>query len=89
VITLINLKDGSTKNINLSSPVTEIFYAGTGYLLISNPSSLILYDLQQDIKVSEILVSNVRNVCWSTDNSLLAILSKHGICVFKSSNYNH
>jgi coatomer protein complex subunit alpha (xenin) len=61
--------------------VTDIFYAGTGSLLVANLTSVYLFDIQQRRVISELAVSAVKYVIWSNDYSMAALLSKHTITI--------
>ena len=64
---------------SIKPPVTtnEIFYGGTASLILSSPTSVVLYDIQQQKTLAEITTPPVKYVVWSADGSLVALLSKH------------
>ena len=80
-ITIRDLQNNSTKSFKAPSVVNEIFYAGTGQLLLSTPTSVILYDIQQRRTISEVTTPPVKYVVWSADMSYVALLSKHTITI--------
>ena len=60
----------------------EIFYGGTGSLILSSSSSVVLYDIQQQKTIGEINSPPVKYVAWSNDSSLVALMSKHSTFLF-------
>lgn len=84
-LVLRNTNNDATRTINLSGNVTDIFYATTATILMSTPTSVILYDLQQQMQVAELQVNNVKYVQWSNDGNLVALMSKHVIMIANKS----
>lgn len=84
-ITIRDLQNNSTKSFKTPSMVNEIFYAGTGQLLLSTPTSVILFDIQQRKVISEVTTPPVKYVVWSADMSYMALLSKHTITIANKS----
>ncbi|KAF9585928.1 hypothetical protein BGW38_010979 [Lunasporangiospora selenospora] len=80
-ISIRDLQNNSTKSFKTPSVVNEIFYAGTGQLLLSTPTSVILFDIQQRRIISEVTTPPVKYVVWSADMSHVALLSKHTITI--------
>ncbi|KAF9927332.1 hypothetical protein FBU30_003331, partial [Linnemannia zychae] len=80
-ITIRDLQNNSTKTFSPPSVVNEIFYAGTGQLLLSTPTSVILFDIQQRRTIAEITTPPVKYVVWSADMAHVALLSKHTITI--------
>ncbi|KAK3810656.1 MAG: coatomer protein alpha subunit [Linnemannia elongata] len=80
-ITIRDLQNNSTKSFTPPSAVNEIFYAGTGQLLLSTPTSVILFDIQQRRTIAEVTTPPVKYVVWSADMSHVALLSKHTITI--------
>lgn len=73
-----NLKNELTKKV--STPTcNEIFYAGTGMLLLREPESIILFDVHQKRTIAQVKISKCRYVVWSSDMSMVALLAKHNI----------
>lgn len=62
-----------------ASAVTDIFFGGTGSVLLSTATGMLLFDIQQQSILSEITCPPVKYVVWSADGSLVALLSKHTI----------
>ncbi|KAF9570131.1 hypothetical protein EC968_002149 [Mortierella alpina] len=56
----------------------------TGQLLLSTPTSVILFDVQRRRTISEVTTPPVKYVVWSADMSYAALLSKHPIIGTKS-----
>lgn len=81
VIQIRDLQNKETKSFKTPGQVTDIYYAGPGALLMATPTSVILFDIQQRRVTAELTVSNVKYIVWSTDMSMLALLSKHTITI--------
>lgn len=81
VIQIRDLQNKETKSFKTPGQVTDIYYAGPGSLLMATPTSVILFDIQQRRVTAELTVSNVKYIVWSTDMSMLALLSKHTITI--------
>jgi len=73
-----NLKNELTKKITLPN-CEEIFYAGTGMLLLRDADGVTLFDVQQKRNLAHIKIPKCRYVVWSPDMSTVALLSKHAI----------
>lgn len=56
----------------------EIFYAGTGSLLLRDADGVTLFDVQQKRSLATVKISKVKYVVWSADTSHVALLAKHG-----------
>ncbi|KAG0232011.1 hypothetical protein BGW42_008522 [Actinomortierella wolfii] len=80
-ITIRDLQNNSTKSFKTPAIVNEIFYAGTGQLLLSTPTSVILFDIQQRRTIAEVTTPPVKYVVWSSDMAYVALLSKHTITI--------
>ena len=72
-----NLKNEVTKKVSTPPNVDEIFYAGTGMLLLRDAESVILFDVQQKRQMGHAKIPKCRYVVWSSDMSTVALLSKH------------
>lgn len=81
VIQIRDLQNKETKSFKTPGQVTDIYYAGPGSLLMATPTSVILFDIQQRRVTAELAVSNVKYIVWSTDMSMIALLSKHTITI--------
>jgi coatomer protein complex subunit alpha (xenin) len=60
-ITIRDLSNKDSRNIEYNGAVADIFYAGTGLLLLQNAESIQIYDIQQKrvlatAKVSKVLI---------------------------------
>ncbi|XP_074099177.1 coatomer subunit alpha [Cotesia typhae] len=73
-----NLKNEVTKKVQIPN-CDEIFYAGTGMLLLRDSDQVILFDVQQKRQLAEVRISKCRYVVWSNDMSHVALLSKHTV----------
>ncbi|KAL6302657.1 coatomer WD associated region-domain-containing protein [Sparassis latifolia] len=81
---LIEVRDISNsvvKTIKAPVQTNEIFYGGTASIILSSPTSVVLYDIQQQKSLAEITTPPVKYVVWSADGSLVALLSKHTITI--------
>ncbi|KAI9497476.1 coatomer protein alpha subunit [Zychaea mexicana] len=76
-----DLSNNPTKSFKTPGQVNDIFYAGTGGLLMSTPTSVILYDIQQRRVSAELPATSVKYVIWNADMSMVALLSKHSITI--------
>ncbi|CAB3408946.1 unnamed protein product [Caenorhabditis bovis] len=77
----VSLRDLSNKELrkleNINTAVDDIFYAGTGMILLRNEDGLQLFDVQQKTVVASVKASKVRYVIWSKSMEFAALLSKH------------
>lgn len=75
----------------IKSPVqtNEIFYGGTACLILSSPTTVVLYDIQQQKTIAEVSSPPVKYAIWSADNSLVALLSKHTITIANKNFSSH
>jgi len=72
-----DLNNSLTKTIKLPTQTNEIFYGGTASLLLSTPTSVVLFDIQQQKALAELATPPVKYVVWSVDGNSVALLSKH------------
>jgi coatomer protein complex subunit alpha (xenin) len=79
-ILIKSLKNEVTKKITISG-VEEIFYAGTGSLLVRDAEGVTLYDVQQKRSLAQAKMAKVKYVIWSADMSHVALLAKHNIMI--------
>lgn len=56
----------------------EIFYAGTGSLLLRDAEGVTLFDVQQKRSLATVKIAKVKYVVWSSDANHVALLAKHG-----------
>ncbi|KIJ32143.1 hypothetical protein M422DRAFT_266074 [Sphaerobolus stellatus SS14] len=80
-IEIRDLANSITKTIKPPVQVNDIFYGGTASVLMSSPTAVLLYDIQQQKVLAEIATPPVKYVVWSTDGMLVALLSKHTITI--------
>ncbi|GAA5816668.1 hypothetical protein MFLAVUS_010198 [Mucor flavus] len=82
LVEIRNLSNIITKSFKVPlSGATNIFYAGAGFLLITNATSVCTFDLQQGKVVSELQAASVKYVVWSSDYTMVALLSKHTVII--------
>ena len=77
LIEVRDLSNSVVKSIKPPVQTNDIFYGGTASLILSSPSSVVLYDIQQQKTLAEITTPPVKYVIWSADGALVALLSKH------------
>merc|ERR1712012_88502 len=75
-----NLKNEVTKKVQTPN-CDEIFYAGTGMLLLRDADGVTLFDVQQRKNLGHVKISKCRYVIWSADMATVALLSKHCITI--------
>ncbi|KIM31135.1 hypothetical protein M408DRAFT_327425 [Serendipita vermifera MAFF 305830] len=78
-IEIRDLNNAVTKVVKPPVQTNDIFYGGTASLLLSTPTSVVLYDIQQQKSLAEINSPPVKYAVWNTDGSTVALLSKHTI----------
>jgi coatomer protein complex subunit alpha (xenin) len=54
-----DLQNQESRKIEYNGPVDDIFYAGTGLLLLKNPDNVQMYDVQQKRILASLKVSKV------------------------------
>ncbi|KAL7422515.1 hypothetical protein Q5752_003163 [Cryptotrichosporon argae] len=80
-IEIRDLSNSLTKTVKCPVQTNEIFYGGTASLLLASTSSVVLFDIQQQKVLGEISTPPVKYAVWSTDGSMVALLSKHTITI--------
>ncbi|VDN30304.1 unnamed protein product [Cylicostephanus goldi] len=76
-ISLRDLSNKEVRKVEMNVPVDDLFYAGTGVLLLRNEEGLQLFDVQQKRVMAHVKASKVRYVIWSKNMEYAALLSKH------------
>lgn len=70
--------------------VNDIFFGGTGSLLLSTATGVSLFDIQQQKVLAEVSSPPVKYVVWNTEGTMVALLSKHTITLSsKTLSNNH
>ncbi|KAK6223999.1 hypothetical protein LQW54_000145 [Pestalotiopsis sp. IQ-011] len=80
----VDIKDLSNNTARSFKPpvgTTDIYFGGTGHLLIITPTAVHLYDIQQKKSIAELSVNGVKYVVWSNDGLHAALLSKHNVTI--------
>ncbi|KAK8076232.1 coatomer WD associated region [Apiospora phragmitis] len=80
----VDIKDLSNNIARSFKPpvgTTDIYFGGTGNLLIITPTAVHLYDIQQKKSIAELAVNGVKYVVWSNDGLHAALLSKHNVTI--------
>lgn len=78
-IEIRDLNNAVTKTIKCPVQTNDIFYGGTASLLLSTPTSVVLFDIQQQKTIADISTPPVKYAVWSNDGSMVALLSKHSM----------
>ncbi|CAD6443130.1 c8a72a50-909b-4792-8fe1-03b9790fd885 [Sclerotinia trifoliorum] len=84
-IDIKDLSNSITKTIKPPNGTTDIYFGGTGNLLLITPTAVHLYDIQQKKATAELAVSGVKYVVWSNDGLYAALLSKHNVTIVTKS----
>ncbi|EFQ30466.1 coatomer WD associated region [Colletotrichum graminicola M1.001] len=80
-IDIKDLSNNTTRSFKPPVGTSDIYFGGTGNLLIITPTSVHLYDIQQKKSVAELAVTGVKYVVWSNDGLYAALLSKHNVTI--------
>ncbi|XP_033100225.1 coatomer subunit alpha-like [Anneissia japonica] len=75
-----NLKNEVTKKVETPA-CDEIFYAGTGMLLLRDADAVTLFDVQQKRSLGSVKISKAKYAVWTSDMTHVALLSKHTIAI--------
>ncbi|MCJ1468499.1 hypothetical protein MMC07_007128 [Pseudocyphellaria aurata] len=84
-IDIKDLSNSTTKTIKPPPGTTDVYFGGTGCLLLIAPTSVTLYDIQQKKQLAELAVPGVKYVVWSSDGLYAALLSKHNVTIVTKS----
>lgn len=84
-IDIKDLSNSTTKTIKPPPGTSDIYFGGTGSLLLITPAAVVLYDIQQKKQLAELAVSGVKYVVWSSDGLYAALLSKHNVTIVTKS----
>jgi coatomer protein complex subunit alpha (xenin) len=80
-IDIKDLSNSTTRTIKPPTGTTDIYFGGTGNLLLITPTAVHLYDIQQKKSTAELAVTGVKYVVWSNDGLYAALLSKHNVTI--------
>lgn len=80
-IDIKDLSNNVTRSFKPPPGTTDIYFGGTGNLLIITPTAVHMYDIQQKKTTAELAVNGVKYVVWSNDNLYAALLSKHNVTI--------
>ncbi|OJD25459.1 hypothetical protein ACJ73_03169 [Blastomyces percursus] len=80
-IDIKDLNNSTTKTIKAPHGATDIYFGGTGALLLITPTTVVLFDIQQKKQLADLSVSGVKYVVWSNDGLYAALLSKHNVTI--------
>ncbi|KAI9815167.1 MAG: hypothetical protein M1832_005569 [Thelocarpon impressellum] len=84
-IDIKDLSNSTTKTIKPPHGTVDIYFGGTGNLLLITPTTVVLYDIQQKKNIAELSVAGVKYVVWSNDGLYAALLSKHNVTIITKS----
>ncbi|KAL2145414.1 hypothetical protein VTI28DRAFT_7341 [Corynascus sepedonium] len=76
-----DLTNNTTRSFKPPVGTSDIYFGGTGNLLIITPTAVHLYDIQQKKTTAELAVNGVKYVVWSNDGLYAALLSKHNVTI--------
>ncbi|RWS28728.1 coatomer subunit alpha-like protein [Leptotrombidium deliense] len=79
-VVIKNMKNEVSKKLTTPN-CEEIFYAGTGMLLLRDIDGVILYDVQQGRSLATVKTAKVKYVVWNNEMTHVALLSKHQIVI--------
>lgn len=80
-IDIKDLQNNTARSFKPPHGTTDIYFGGTGNLLIITPTTVHLYDITQKKSTAELTVSGVKYVVWSNDGLYAALLSKHNVTI--------
>jgi coatomer protein complex subunit alpha (xenin) len=80
-----DLSNSTTRTVKPPPGTTDIYFGGTGNLLLITPTAVHLYDIQQKKNVAELAVTGVKYVVWSNEGLYAALLSKHNVTIVTKS----
>ncbi|KAF4773319.1 coatomer WD associated region [Colletotrichum scovillei] len=80
-IDIKDLSNNTTRSFKPPVGTSDIYFGGTGNLLIITPTAVHLYDIGQKKSVAELAVNGVKYVVWSNDGLYAALLSKHNVTI--------
>ena len=84
-IDIKDLNNTTTRSFKPPLGTSDIYFGGTGNLLIITPTAVHLYDTQQKKSTAELAVNGVKYVVWSNDGLYAALLSKHNVTIVTKS----
>ncbi|PHH71902.1 hypothetical protein CDD80_4912 [Ophiocordyceps camponoti-rufipedis] len=80
-IDIKDLSNNTTRSFKPPVGTSDIYFGGTGNLLIITPTAVHLYDIQQKKTTAELTVNGVKYIVWSNDGLYAALLSKHNVTI--------
>ncbi|VBB81404.1 Putative coatomer subunit alpha [Podospora comata] len=80
-IDIKDLQNNVTRSFKPPLGTSDIYFGGTGNLLIITPTAVHIYDVQQKKTTAELAVNGVKYVVWSNDGLYAALLSKHNVTI--------
>lgn len=81
LVEIRDLSNSLTKSFKAPNGTNDIFFGGSGCLLLISPTAVVLYDIQQKKQLADISVNGVKYVAWSNDGLYAALLSKHNVTI--------
>jgi coatomer subunit alpha len=81
-IDIKDLSNSTTKTIKVPEiHINDIYFGGTGCLLLCAQQSVVLYDIQQKKSIADLPAAGVKYIIWSNDGAHAALLSKHNVTI--------
>lgn len=80
-IDIKDLSNNAARSFKPPAGTTDIYFGGTGNLLIITPTTVYLYDIQQKKTTAELAITGVKYIVWSNDGLYAALLSKHNVTI--------
>lgn len=84
-IDIKDLSNSTTRSFKPPHGTTDIYFGGTGTLMLITPTAVHLHDIQQKKNIAELPVAGVKYVVWSNDGLYAALLSKHNVTIVTKS----
>lgn len=78
-IDIKDLNNSTTKSFKPPVNTSEIFYGGSGNILLATSNSIVLYDIQQKLVLATLTTPIIKYVFWSNDGNHVALLGKHEV----------
>lgn len=76
-----DLSNNTTRSFKPPPGTSDVYFGGTGNLLIITPTAVHLYDIQHKKSTAELSVNGVKYIVWSNDGLYAALLSKHNVTI--------
>lgn len=81
MIYIKDLENSVTKQFKVQTGTSNIFFAGMKNIILVAPKSVTLFDTELKSNFAEISAFGVKQVIWSNDMTMVALLSKHLVII--------